>query len=352
MLRHTPGAVAQLLLARSVPFPILTIGGTHVFVFLASRIKKIVTIHPMSGGTHPAPVRSQLDSLLAELYEKSGAKKYAIGSEEFGAILLTVAEKYLPADIEEAAIRDFYFSLRVSELALARACAAGNEQAWEDFMLRYREKLHDAALRITREDSKARELAGSIYADLYGAHNREGARLSKLSYYSGRGSLEGWLRTVLAQAHVNAYRGTRRDVSLEEEAESGKQFAVQDPGPVSQVDPRLNAATDEAVAALSPEDRCILAYYFLDDLTLARIARILGVHESTISRKLEKLVRALRKDIFRRLTETGMSRRQAEEALEVDVRDLTVDIRSRLAQDSAGTTFSKEKVIRAGEGRD
>ena len=76
------------------------------------------------------------------------------------------------------------------------------------------------------------------------------------------------------------------------------------------------------------------------------------MHESTISRKLEKLVRALRKDIFRRLTETGMSRRQAEEALEVDVRDLTVDIRSRLAQDSAGTTFSKEKVIRAGEGRD
>jgi RNA polymerase sigma-70 factor, ECF subfamily len=306
----------------------------------------------MSGGTHSASLRSQLEPVVAELYLKSGAKNYAISIEEFAAILMTVAEKYLPPDVEEAAIRDFYLSLRVSELALARACAAGNEQAWEGFMLRYREKLHDAALSITREDSKARELAGSIYADLYGAPDRAGPRRSKLSYYSGRGSLEGWLRTVLAQSHVNQYRGTRRQVSLEEETESGKQFSVQESEPVSPVDPRLNRATDEALGALSREDRCILAYYFLDDLTLARIASILGVHESTISRKLEKLVRTLRKDIFRRLTERGMSRRQAQEALEADVRDLTVDIRSRLAQDSSGTTFSKEKVIRAGEGRD
>jgi len=344
--------VAQLLLARGVAFPTLTIGGTYLSVFLASRIEKIVTIQPMSGGAHPALVRSQLESLLAALYEKSEARKYAMDEKDFAAILLAIAQRYLSADVDEAGVRDFYLSLRVNELALARACAAGNEQAWEDFMLRYREKLHDAALSITREDSKARELAGSIYADLYGANNREGARVSKLSYYSGRGSLEGWLRTVLAQSHVNAYRGTRRNVSLEEEAESGKQFAGEDPEPVSEVDPRLNAVTDEALAALSPEDRCILSCYFLDHLTLARIASILGVHESTVSRKLEKLVRALRKEIFRRLTDRGLSRRQAEEALEADVRDLTVDIRRRLAQDSSGAAFSKEKVIRAGEGQD
>lgn len=158
-------------------------------------------------------VRRQLDSLLAELYQKSGAEKYAMGIEEFAAILLTVAEKYLPADTEEAAIRDFYCSLRVSELALARACAAGNEQAWEDFHVRYRKRLHYLALGITREDSTARELADSIYAGLYGAQIQEGERRSKFSHYSGRNSLEGWLRTVLVQSHLEAYRGTRRNVA-------------------------------------------------------------------------------------------------------------------------------------------
>jgi RNA polymerase sigma-70 factor (ECF subfamily) len=289
---------------------------------------------------------------MADLYESSAARKYALARNDFEQILVAIGEKYLPQDASESDVRSLYTTLRVEELVLARACAAGNEVAWQDFMIRYREKLHDAALAITREDSQARELAGSIYADLYGTSEREGQRVSKLSYYNGRGSLEGWLRTVLAQRHVNEYRGGRKNVSLDEEEEAGKQFIAAQSQPETHVDPRLNTATDAALGAISAEDRCILAYYFLDDLTLAKIASILGVHESTISRRIEKLVKTLRKDILGRLTRSGLSRRQAEEALDVDVRDLTVDIRRRLAQDSAAGAFSKEKVIRAGEGQD
>ena len=129
--------------------------------------------------------------------------------------------------------------------------------------------------------------------------------------------------------------------------------AVVVPEPEAVVDPRLSVATGAALAALSGEERSILAYYFLDDLTLARIAAILRVHESTISRRLEKLVTGLRKDIVLRLTRAGLSRRQAEEALEVDVRDLTVDIRGHLTQDSPSAAFSKEeKIVKAGEAQD
>lgn len=307
----------------------------------------------MPGSSHSAAsVTARLQPLLAGLFEKSGGRKYGMDLARFTAVLIAIAEKYLPYDVKESEVRELYLSLRCEELALARCCAAGDERAWEDFMLRYREKLHDAALSIAKEDGKARELAGSIYADLYGTGNREGERVSKLMYYSGRGSLEGWLRTVMAQRQVNEYRRTRNTVSLDEEEEAGRQFAAGSAEPAAHVDPRLNAAIEAALAALSGEERSILAYYFLDDLTLARIAAILRVHESTISRRLEKLVTALRKDIVLRLTHAGLSRRQAEEALEVDVRDLAVDIRQNLAQDSAGGPFSKEKIVRAGEVQD
>jgi hypothetical protein len=43
------------------------------------------------------------------------------------------------------------------------------------------------------------------------------------------------------------------------------------------------------------------------------------------------------------MIQQGMSRRQAEEALEVDVRDLRLDIRRSLAQESKVTAFSGEK---------
>src|SRR2546430_13420276 len=230
-------------------------------------------------------ISPELESRMAELQAKT--QEYGLGREQFVAILNEIGAKYLPPQPSERERGEFFASLRLDELALARACAAGNERAWEIFMLRYREKLYDIAAYIAKESSAARELADSIYADLYGTLTREGQRVSKLASYTGRGSLEGWLRTVMAQEYVNRYRRGRKYVSLDEESEEGAQFAAAEPEPVAKVDSRLEAATDEALAALPAEDRFVLASYYLDDRTLAEIARTLGVHVSTISRKVD-----------------------------------------------------------------
>src|SRR5437660_1903895 len=293
-------------------------------------------------------ISPELESRMAELQAKT--QEYGLEREQFVAILNEIGAKYLTAGTSEREREEFFASLRLDELALARACAAGHERAWEIFMVRYREKLYDIAAYIAKESSAARELADSIYADLYGTGTREGKRTSKLASYTGRGSLEGWLRTVLAQEYVNRYRHPRRLGSLDEESDEGTQFAAAEPEPSTAVDPRVESATDEALAGLSSEERFILASYYLDGHTLAEIARILGVHESTISRKLEKVGKSLRKHILAGLGRRGMSRRQAEEALEVDVRDLRVDIRERLAQDSTSQTFPEKKVAPAGDG--
>jgi RNA polymerase sigma-70 factor, ECF subfamily len=298
----------------------------------------------MTSAKPNSAVQSVVNDLLVELHAKGGCDKIGLTRESFTAILCEVGTKHASAATSDAELRTFFLSLRVDELALARACAAGSDPAWEVFMTRYREKLYLSALRVAREDSAAHELADTLYADLYGTSTREGQRVSKLASYSGRGSLEGWLRTVLAQEYVNRYRRTKRLVSLDEESEEGIQFRAPEPDPVPLADPRLAQATDEALAVLSSEDRMVLAAYYLDGRTLAEIARLLSVHESTISRKLDKLAKALRKQILAGLGRRGMSRRQAEEALEVDVRDLHLDIRRSLAQDSSPPAFSEKGV--------
>jgi RNA polymerase sigma-70 factor, ECF subfamily len=298
-------------------------------------------------------VQSVLNELLADLHARSGCEKIGLPRESFAAILCDVGSKHATVATSETEIRAFFLSLRVDELALARACAAGSDPAWEIFFTRFREKLHLAALRIAREDSAARELADTLYADLYGTNIRDGQRVSKLASYTGRGSLEGWLRTVLSQEYVNRYRRTKRLVSLDEESEEGVQFRAPVPDPVPPADHRLAQATDEALAFLSGEERTVLSAYYLDGRTLAEIARVLGVHESTISRKLDKLAKSLRKQIVAALVRRGMSRRQAEEALEVDVRDLQVDIRRGLAQEPSSPAFSEKRVearVREGPG--
>ena len=305
----------------------------------------------MSSPNANSAVQFVVDELVVELHSKAGCDRVGLTRESFSTILCQVACKCGAAS--EAEARAFLLSLRVDELALARACAAGHNSAWEIFLTRYREKLYLAALRIAREDSAARDLADTLYADLYGTTTRDGQRVSKLASYTGRGSLEGWLRTVLAQEYVNRYRRTKRLVSLEEESEDGAQFPAPDPEPVPSADSRLSHATDQALADLPAEDRMVLSAYYLDGRTLAEIARMLGVHESTISRKLDKLAKSLRKQIVATLTRAGMSRRQAEETLDVDVRDLQVNIRSSLAQETPPGPFSEKRVearVPEGEG--
>jgi RNA polymerase sigma-70 factor, ECF subfamily len=310
----------------------------------------------------PGSTQSGREEDVAQgLYQRSGAAAYGMSAEQFAAILEEIQRKYLPgASIEQGA--EFSANLRLEELALARACAAGHEGAWQDFISRYRQKLHSMALHITRDSEHASELADSLFADLYGVntradHREPGAevvhvRRSKLISYTGRGSLEGWLRTVMAQEFINRYRKQRRTVSLEEQTEEGVQFAAAAPEPACAPDQRLAAATDQALADLSAEDRFVLASYYLDGRTLAEIARTLGQHESSISRRLDRVSVGLRKRILAGLRERGMSHAQATEALDSDVRDIQLDLRGRLMQDSEAQSFSLRKVSAKDAGSD
>ena len=209
-------------------------------------------------------------------------------------------------------------------------------------LTRYREKLYDIARGVTKEDGSARELADSIYGDLYGTSERDGHRVSRLNFYMGRGSLEGWLRTVILQEFVNRYRKQKKLVSLDEQEEEGVQFSAANPAPTSPLDKRLGDAVDEALSQLAPDDRLVLASYYLDDRTLTEIGKVLGVHESTISRRLEKLLKVVRKQVLAGLVARGMNRSQAEEALESDVRYLQVDVTKKL-QENRPAAFQPDK---------
>ena len=114
------------------------------------------------------------------------------------------------------------------------------------------------------------------------------------------------------------------------------QFEAQTPDPVNSTDARLLEATDQTLQALAAEDKFILVNYYLDHRTLAQTARLLGDHESTISRKVEKITAGIRKSILSGLMQRGMSRKEAEQTMEVEVTEVAVDVRRRLVQEKGG----------------
>jgi len=233
-------------------------------------------------------------------------KEWNLTREQFARVLeRSTAHRFKDAPSSDKTIEAYLRTLHVSDLALARACSAGNSAAWEFFLTQFRPELYRAA-RAIAGDANARDLADSLYADLYGLSESQGYRKSLFDYFHGQSKLSTWLRAVLAQRHVDEIRRARRTQSLEDNAGAERQeiSTLATPAHASAnvpIDPErskclaiLQAALTAALGSLDSRDRLRLAYYYVDDRTLAEIGRLLGEHEATVSRKLERTRQAVR----------------------------------------------------------
>jgi RNA polymerase sigma-70 factor (ECF subfamily) len=271
-----------------------------------------------------------------ELYARSGASGWDVLFETFSARLnVCVAKRYQDDPPSARDVDAFARSLHLEDLALACACAAGHERAWEHFMRELRPSMYAAARQMTSPE-RARELADSLFADLFGLDDRGGQRRSLLDYYHGRARLTTWLRTVMAQRHVDSLRISARSVPLDDTEGTA---AVVDPQPPasprhSESVERAQRALDTAVAALEPRDRLRLRLYYGEGLKLAQIGRLLGEHEATASRKLDRVRRTIREGIERTLREEyGLRPEAVAECLEEAAGAPELDLSRALAAD-------------------
>ena len=245
-----------------------------------------------------------------------------IPEKPFSEALCRSAEHHFrDAEPREREIATYLESLHIEDLALACTCAEGVEGAegresldlaWEHFITEFRPVLYAAARAITGDELVGRELADSIYAELYGVAKSAGSGESRgrprslFSYFYGRSKLSTWLRAILVQRHVDAVRAARRTQPLpDEEIASASTDAMENwrtPDP----DRRrylalLHASLAAALSGLEARERLRLSCYYVQDMTLAQVGRLLGEHEATVSRKLGRTRRQLRKQVERSL---------------------------------------------------
>lgn len=257
-------------------------------------------------------------------------------------------EKYLLRDNEAASnveIKDFIDELRADDLCLILACERNDETAWNDLVANFDATVKSAARKISANAEDAEDLASSIWAELYGLkHDKDGKLKTKLSYYSGRGSLGGWLRAVVSQLAIDGFRKQSKFVQIEENREFenlanesseksenshvvshsenpeeilGEKHAMRD----------VSAALKDAIAGLEAEDRLILKLYYFDDLKLKDIGATLGFHEATASRKLVRVQTEIRKSVEKILkNEHGWSEKEVKNYLSETASKLGINL--------------------------
>src|SRR5262245_36309025 len=251
-----------------------------------------------------------LDRALVErVYRKARGERWSLPLEVFASTLEASARKAFASSTPDASQLDRYCeSLHLEDLALACACAQGSDAAWEHFVREYRPSLYRAADAIDPSGG-ARDLADSLYGELFGLDVRDGERRSHFRYFHGRSSLATWLRAVLSQRHIDRLRSARRQDPLPEDEAPNAIAAPRDeadPGRAGYISVMRNSLT-AAVAALAPRDRLRLRCYYAQNLTLAHIGRMLNESEATASRHLSRVRREVRAAVERDLRAQRMS---------------------------------------------
>ncbi|MBD0372155.1 MAG: hypothetical protein ICV60_15040 [Pyrinomonadaceae bacterium] len=327
---------------------------------------------------------ADMDALYARCFE--AAPNYGVPVEDWRVALRGAVEKYL-VDHENgnaptaSEVRAFLGELQAQDLYLAMGCARGNEHAWWEFDQSYRRYIERIARHLASVELDAEEVIDSVYVELYGTRVVENTRLSKFATYTGRGTLRGWLRTVVWHAVIDMHRARHDEISIDDWSESGGEtqdrpgWRAEARGGESAMVDRIArerykeatlAALDISLATLDDHEKLLLLYYHVEGLKLREIARLVEepqsplrrwfqrqskrrtvapdarVHESTIMRWLEKVYGKVLARFREELEEKGgLTPEEIDICLGMATEDLAAEDVRRHLMDAGSENLSK-----------
>jgi len=303
----------------------------------------------------PLPSLKDCAPLVEWLYAQAKATRWGLSRGHFAmALERSVSKRWASGALSAPKLEEYLGALHLEDLALATACAEGAEAAWEYFFTQYRAYLRAAAAAIIRSGSaEASDLADSLFSELYGLAGGQGSERSLFRYFHGRSSLKTWLRAVLARRHIDAIRAGRRFEELgEDETGEGRPKVFIGP-PIEPTDPyreryvrSFTRALEKALEGLQPQERERLRLYYAEEKTLAEIGRLLGEHESSVSRHLDHARRDLRQaveNLLRRgigeangsAVEPGLSDAEIVLCFEYSAEDTPIDLQKLLPRSNS-----------------
>src|SRR5438067_713827 len=286
------------------------------------------------------------DALLAR-----ATNKRSLTAANISTRLRAVAEKYIlkhDPDARGDAISSFVNGLHADDLLLVIACENGDQSAWADLFEGYGATVRSAARSASSNEAMADDLAQSIWAELHGLKLREdGTPAGKLGYYSGAGSLGGWLRAVVGQLAIDQHRKQARVVQTEEDSDLDRLALDGDPDGVhafhvapspevllmqNLASAAVEKALSRALRDLDDEDRLLMKLYYFDGLRLREAGAVLGVHEATASRRLTRIHAEVRESVQSNLMkEHGWSKSETATAFAELALHLEADLEPLLA---------------------
>jgi RNA polymerase sigma-70 factor, ECF subfamily len=189
----------------------------------------------------------------------------------------------------------------VSELDLVKRCQAGETEAFDELVTRYRTRIFAMIYNMVHNEQDAWDLAQDSFVKAWKSINR----------FRGRSSFYTWIYRIVMNVTIDWLRkkqvkgaGVEFDdaIQLREVNPASKTLPKADPLPYERMErTEVRARIDNAITQLSPEHRAVILMKETEGMQYHEIAEALGCSIGTVMSRLfyaRKKLQNLLKDVY------------------------------------------------------
>ncbi len=221
------------------------------------------------------PARDQLEGIVV-----AAARSAEVAGDADEALLVQALAGAVAAGVALDAVA-------AADLFLAAGCARGDTVALRRFATTYGPELDRAIARSPTLGLSADEFRQLVFDRLF---VREGDAPPRITKYLGKGSLKAWVRVMTSRFIIDLSR--RRDRTIASDDGLAEKIGGGDDTELDYLrhayGPALDAAFQQAVAQLTVRQRNLLRQRYLHEVPADTLAKMYGVHRSTLFLWLDK----------------------------------------------------------------
>jgi len=189
----------------------------------------------------------------------------------------------------------------VSELDLVKRCQAGNAEAFDELVVRYRTRVFGMIYNMVHSEQDAWDLAQDSFLKAWKSIKR----------FRGQSSFYTWIYRIVMNVTIDWLRkkqikagGAEFDdsIQLKEVDPASKTSPKPDALPSERMEQKeIRSEIDKAIAQLSPEHRAVILMKEIDGMQYHEIAEALGCSIGTVMSRLfyaRKKLQNLLKDCY------------------------------------------------------
>ena len=189
----------------------------------------------------------------------------------------------------------------VSELDLVKQCQAGNTEAFDQLVTRYRTRVFAMIYNMVHNEQDAWDLAQDSFVKAWKSIRR----------FRGRSSFYTWIYRIVMNVTIDWLRkkqvkgaGTEFNdaIQLREIEPASRTVPKADPLPHERMErSEIRARIDNAIAQISPEHRAVIVMKEIEEMQYHEIAEALGCSIGTVMSRLfyaRKKLQNLLRDVY------------------------------------------------------